>query len=390
MSKDMHRFKHISRFVIVLFSLQLLVQFVEAQVFEHPGGLHSRTQLETARIQIAAGTSSLVAAFEALLEQANLALERSPKAVEDFSVPGYYRDAKGHREVMGWLSDDSWAAYSCAIAYQLIEGNERIQYAEKASELLTAWARTNKRTSNDDGDLAMADAGAGLVFAAELLSHYDGWNKEEREAFKKWITNVYLISCQKIADRANNWGDWGMLGCIASHYLLDDKKGLDADIENIRKKIDKSIAADGHLPHETKRGKRGIWYTYFSLAPLTAACEVAANARGVDLYHFRGEDGAGIERALDYLLQYCREPERWPHYQQNDLRLANAKGYPGNLFEAMHGIYGKSEYESWIEDSRPIMVHGHHYAWAVPTLLRTVPPHEKVKERLHKPLKSTR
>jgi hypothetical protein len=36
------------------------------------------------------------------------------------------------------------------------------------------------------------------------------------------------------------------------------------------------------------------------------------------------------------------------------------------------------------------MVHGHHYAWAVPTLLRTVPPHEKVKERLHKSLKSTR
>ena len=60
----MHRFKHISRFVIVLFSLQLLVQFVEAQVFEHPGGLHSRTQLETARVQIAAATPSLVAAFE--------------------------------------------------------------------------------------------------------------------------------------------------------------------------------------------------------------------------------------------------------------------------------------------------------------------------------------
>ena len=291
---------------------------------------------------------------------------------------------------MGRLSDDSWAAYSCAIAYQLIEGNERIQYAEKASELLTAWAGTNKRTSNDDGDLAMADAGAGLVFAAELLAPYDGWNKEDREAFRKWITNVYLISCQRIAGRANNWGDWGILGCIASHYLLDDKKGLDADIENIRKKIDKSIAADGHLPHETKRGKRGIWYTYFSLAPLTAACEVAANAQGVDLYHFRGDDGAGIEQALDYLLQYCREPERWPHYQQNDLRLPNAKGYPGNLFEAMHGIYGKSEYESWIDDSRPIMVHGHHYAWAVPTLLRTVPPQEKVKERLHKSLKSAR
>jgi hypothetical protein len=39
----------------------------------------------------------------------------------------------------------------------------------------------------------------------------------------------------------------------------------------------------------------------------------------------------------------------------------------------MSGIYGKKEYEVWIKDARPIMLHGHHYAWTFPTLMSTQP-----------------
>ncbi len=122
-----------------------------------------------------------------------------------------------------------------------------------------------------------------------------------------------------------------------------------------------------------RRGRNGIWYTYFALAPLTAACQVAANARGVDLFHYKGADGAGIEEALDYLLRYSREPGEWPHCKGEDLALPGKRQWPGNLYEAMSGVYGKREYEAWIANARPIMVRGHHYAWAVPSLLRTAP-----------------
>lgn len=344
--------------------------FAEPQSFAHPGGLHSRSEIEAARRDIAAGEPIRTAAFAALMEQARRGLDSTPHPMADFNVPGYYVDAGGHREAMGRLSRDAWVAYSCALAYQLTEGEERTRYANKADEVLTAWAATNKKSSNADGDLAMADAGAGLLFAAELLADYPGWELSRRGAFGNWVTGVYLKSCEKIAGRSNNWGDWGLLGCIASHHFLDDATALDADIERVRRKIDQSIAADGHLPDETKRGKRGLWYTYFALAPMTSACQIAANARGVDLFHYRGEDGAGIERALDYLLRYCREPESWPHYREKDLNRPKPDGYPGNLFEAMYGIYGKKDYEGWIAGARPIMVYGHHYAWAVPTLLR--------------------
>ena len=222
----------------------------------------------------------------------------------------------------------------------------------------------------------MADAGVGLVLAAELMTDYDGWEKGQRAQFTEWLRNVYLKSCERIVGKSNNWGDWGVLGCIASHYFLDDALGLDADIERIRKTINHAIEADGHMPAETRRDKNGIWYTYFAIAPLTAACQIAYNARAVDLFHYKGKEGAGIEQALDYLLQYSREPQKWPHYRGEDLYLPKPGRWPGNLFEAMSGIYGKLEYEAWVEDARPIMVHGHHYAWAIPTLLRTVPPHK--------------
>lgn len=295
--------------IIVTFCIFLHNRPVGAQSFEHPGGLHSQSQLESVRKFILEGDLIRIKAYNAMMEQASQGLEKLPDPPSDFNVPGFYDDAEGHRKMMGRLSEDAWVAYSCAVAYQLTEGPERIQYAIKASEVLNAWATINKKTSNFDGDLAMADAGAGFVFAAELLRDYSGWEESERAAFRKWLREVYLNSCLLISERSNNWGDWGILGCIASHYYLDDAKALDADMEYIRKKIDESIAADGHMPQETKRGKRGIWYSYFALAPMTAACQIALNATGTDLFHFKGKDGAGIEEALDYLLRYCENPE---------------------------------------------------------------------------------
>jgi len=356
----------------------LLTGATGAAGFTHPGGLHSVSQIARTRAQIEAKEPLRCAAYAALLKQAALGLNRKPEAVADYNVPGYYKDARGHSEAMGRLSRDAWTAYACAVVYQLAIEKEPHPYANKAIEILNAWAVINKQTSNADGDLAMADAGIGLIFAAELMSSYDNWGSAERDLFRGWVKAVYLQSCTKITARANNWGDWGILGCIASHYFLDDEAALDKDIEHIRTRIDREIEADGSMPHEIKRGKNGIWYTYFSLAPLTAACQIAWEARQVNLFHYKGRDGAGIEEALDYLLPYCHNPQSWPHYREKDLSQPQPGNWPGNLYEAMANIYGRPDYADWVHKGRPVMVYGHHYAWALPTLLQTVaPPPEK-------------
>ena len=345
----------------------------EDSVYPHPGGFHTVSQVSAARSQIAAGEPLRVAAFEALLEQARQALQLIANPQESFTVPGFYRDAAGHNAAKKQLSDDVWAAYACAIAYQLSEGAARKEYADQSAAILTAWSRQNRGTCGDDGDLAMAYVGIGFVLAAELLLDYEGWQPEDLSAVKQWVRAVYLQSCQNIIERKNNWGDWGLVGSMASHYLLEERSALEADVERLRGRIDHAIAADGHMPLEVKRGKNSLWYTYFALSPLTTACEIARNVSGIDLFVYKGKDGAGIEDALDYFILYCREPKAWPHYREADLRIPSPQGYPGNLFDAMSAIYGKEVYGEWVEASRPIMMYDHHYTWSLPSLLPPMP-----------------
>jgi hypothetical protein len=131
-------------------------QAADPRTFVHPGGLHSRKQIATARAAVAAGKEPWAAAYKALMEQADLNLKREPAPIANFNVPGYYRKPKVHRERSKRLHADVWAAYSCALAYQLTAGKERSRYADKAVEVLGAWARVNTRTSGGDGRLVMS------------------------------------------------------------------------------------------------------------------------------------------------------------------------------------------------------------------------------------------
>jgi hypothetical protein len=323
---------------------------------------------------MAAGKGDVPAAWERVAREADRALERSPQAVVDFDVPGAYVDHEGHSKALAPLAGDAWIAYCCGVAYQLADASRRMLYADKAVEVLEAWAATNTRTSNHDGDLCMAYAGTGLVLAAELVADSDRWAARDRAAFAGWVGSVILGSCETITRRENNWGDWGILGCVTAHHFLDDRSGVEADIEHLRGRIDRQIEADGRMPLEIGRKAAGVWYTYFALAPLTAACQIAFNARGVDLFHDVGPRGGGVEKALDYLLSYCREPGRWPHHRGEPLvNSPTPSTWYGTLFEAMHGVYRKPAYGEWVRGSRPVMTHGHHYAWAVPTLLKPLP-----------------
>jgi hypothetical protein len=359
--------KLLHSFALILTALYLTFT-PRARAFEHPGGLHTKSQIAVVREKIIAEQQPWLDAYNALIEKAETNLEKPSNALKIFDVPGYYDDAEGHRAAMKRLSTDAWTAYSCAMAYQLTPGKERKRFAKKALYILNDWAKKNKATANYDGELAMADAGIGLVLAAELMIDYRKWRKRDRRKFGNWLNTVYLASADSIIQKENNWGDWGALGCIASHYFLDDADGVARDVEFLYKKIDHEIESDGSMPLETKRGSNGIWYTYFALAPLTAACHIGDNASGSDFFSFKGQDGGGIEEALDYLLIYCNNPKSWPHYSEQDLSLPKPNSWPGNLFEAMYRIYGKKEYELWIEKARPLMSYGHHYAWSFPTL----------------------
>lgn len=345
-------------FVLMLFSICRL------GFTQNSGGMHPDVQVDFVKERITNKDAPYYSAYLQLLSQADSALVRNDHALEDFNVPGFYQEPELHRANSRSLQSDSFDAYATALAYRL-SGDD--SYAEKAVSFLMAWANINQQYSNYDGSLVMAYSGTGLIIAAELLSDYDGWPVSEKEKFYFWAENVYKKACDEIRGRKNNWADWGRLGSILTASLLDDRAEIRENIRLIKSDLFHKIADDGHMPEEVRREANGIWYTYFSLAPITAACWVAYQEEGVDLFHLE-EEGKSLKKALDYLLYFSQNPDEWEWF--DGPRVASPGLWPYNLIEAMGGIYGEEKYEAYVQGVRPLIYPTHHFAWSFPTLMK--------------------
>ncbi len=328
-------------------------------------GTYTDYQLEQIREKIAAKEEPWYGAYKDLTAYIKTHFNDNFVVDEDFNVPGYYNDAEGHTKAKERLNAIGCMAYSCALAY-VLDGTPK--YAAKAVTLLNDWASKNKKISGDDGTLAMSYVGPSLVFAAELLTASGGWSGNVETTFKTWVKSVFIPTANSIRERDNNWGDWGMLASVASYNYLGETEEVENCMLMIRKRIENTILPTGEMPHETKREGNGVWYTYFALAPMTAACNIINNATGFDLYTYEGKDGQCIKKALDYLLYYYQNPEEWPHYDGN-LTFETGKTYwPYNLFEAMGVVYGEESYTKFAQSHGNNEATGHHYAWNFTTL----------------------
>ena len=343
--------------------LFLLLPF-SALPYEHPGGMHPKRQLEFVKKQLKQKKQPYYAAYLQLLGHADSALLKNTNALPDFNVPGFYKNAELHRANSKVLQNDAFNAYACALAYAL-SGEKK--FADKSLDFLMAWATTNTGYSNDDGSLVMAYSGTAFINAAELLYHYKGWPEKDREKFLSWARNVYRKAANEIRTKKNNWDDWGRLGSILTAHLLDDKAGIAENIRLIKSDLVHKIEADGHMPEEVRRQGNGIWYTYFSLAPITAAYWVALQTDGTNLFAYQ-EEGRSIKEALDYLYYHNQHPGEWKWFQNP--RTGSPDSWPGNLFEAMHGIYGDEKYAAFVKEARPLSYPYHHFAWTFPTLMK--------------------
>jgi hypothetical protein len=349
---------------IILLTCVFFALLRPAAGYDHPGGMHPKKQIDFVKEKIRQQQQPYYAAYLQLIAEADSALLAPTHALADFNVPGYYVDAQTHRLNSKGLQTDAFNAYACALAYQL-SGEKR--YASKARDILMAWAHTNKGYSDADGPLVMAYSGTALIIAAELLYHHKGWKAKDKERFRSWAGQVYRKAAQQIRTKKNNWADWGRLGAILTAHLLDDKADMAENIRLVKSDLFHKIAADGHMPEEVRRGSNGIWYTYFSLAPITAACWVVLQAEGTNLFDYQ-QEGRSLQTALDYLLHYTGHPDQWKWFENP--RPGSPASWPGNLFEAMQGIYKKEDYGAYAKQARPIVYPNHHFAWTFPTLMK--------------------
>ena len=346
---------------LLLFSVLFLGAFGDS--FAHQSAMHPYGQIRYVRMLISKKAEPCYSAYLQLRNKADSLLGTCDHALADFSVPGFYIDPEGHRKSKRALSDDGFAAYACALAYRLSDDR---RYGEKACFFLDAWASKNQSYSGADGELVMTYSGTALLIAAELMFDSPIWEEADRQKFNYWVERVYRQAANSIRIRKNNWGDWGRFGSLLCASLFNDDKELSTNIKLIKSDLEQRIAPDGRMIEEIKRGKNGIWYSYFSLTPITASCWIIYNSTGENLF-ISLKEGARIKSALDYLLYYSKHPSEWKWF--SNPRSGENEPWPENLFEAMSGIYKEKDYIDFVKDERPIVYSFHHYAWTFPSLM---------------------
>lgn len=308
-----------------------------------------------------------------LLHVANEGMSVSCHAVPSWHIPGFYFDTTGHQTAKRLLEADAQSACTAALAYRFT--GESI-YADKAAELIDGWATVNKKLAGDDGPLVSAYLGTGLIQAAELIKHYPGWPKENKDQFISWMSEVFLPAWVTIPLR-NNWWSWSLYARLSLFRFMDDQARFAEAAAHLKEHIDNSLAPSGLIPEETMRGSNSIWYHYFSLAPITAAMKLIHDTTGENLFHWTSPGGANIKTALDKLFYYADgHIEEWPYDKDQKFPEPLASdSWPLDLFEAMSKVYKEPEYERFVAPYRPItgnknLSSGYYqsYAWIFPEL----------------------
>lgn len=345
----------------------ITIAFLSFLCFVHGyGGNHSMHPLKQVNYvlkQIKAQHEPYYSAYQQLIHDADSILAVPHHALVDFAVPGFYVNPEEHRANSLALQQDAYAAYCSALAYTL---SGKIEYGEKACYFLNAWASTNKKYSEHDGVLVMTYSGSAFLMAAELMTDDPLWGNKEKEDFRKWVKHIYQHAANTIRVHKNNWADWGRFGSLLAASFLNEKEEITENLRLIKSDLFHKITADGSMPEETRRGNNGIWYTYFSLAPMTGACWLIYNLTGENLFNLE-QNGTSIKKAVDYMAYYNKHPQEWkwdknPNTGKNEI-------WPDNLLEAIAKIYNDKSYMEYVKGKRPIIYRTHHFCWTFPTLM---------------------
>ncbi|MEK4877933.1 carbohydrate-binding protein [Paenibacillus sp. FSL R5-0908] len=359
--------------VILVFSFA-----VSALAYSHPGGIVTADEFAVIKAKVNANLSPWKEAYNVMMRDADNGLLVQNHAVATWNVPGFYADPAGHIAAKGGLEQDTQAAYAGALAYRFT-GDAK--YADKAVELMNAWAVTNKAMGMTDAPLASAYVGVGMINAADLLKDYSGWRAAEQAQFQSWIRAVWLPKWIAHKDE-NNWGDWMRYAKLAFYHYTDNETAFNDEVVKLKNKIDEAIDDRSFLPAEGTRGSNSMWYHYFALSPMTASAEIVLHATGEDLFHWESPSGKSLKKASDNLLYYANgHVSEWPNEyggKQVYSTFLNNNSFPLNMYEALADIYQDPQYEIYVSPYRPIggNINGdtgfyHNHAWVYPTLLRT-------------------
>jgi hypothetical protein len=359
----------------------------DAAAYSHPGSLY--TQGLYADSYVAGALSNAepwATAYRDMISKSDSCLNHeSQLAVEHttflngkrvFMVPGFYSQDKGaaHIAKSKPLADDAYYALLCAMRW-MYTGDA--SYQQKAIDLLAPWTQTTV-SSAEDTYLVMTYAGVGLLLAADILRW--GGDGTWFAPFKTWATAQFHVAAStKYTDSVNNHRSWGLYGELVYAHLVDNETLFRSRTDQLYAHINASIDGDGFMPREVERENNGLWYTAFSLAPISSAVQAVNNVLGSSVAPPAGTNER-LRHAIQNFIYYNAHPAEWTGYQPM------SSTHVTSLYEGLAGMLTSQELSVKAVPERPILggqrsdgSGTQFFAWNFPTLMRplhaaTLPP----------------
>jgi hypothetical protein len=253
----------------------------------------------------------------------------------------------------------SYHVDTLALAYYL-SGEEK--YAAHAARLLKAWfideeTKMNPHLTYGQSIRGICDGrGIGIIEtrnflrainAVGLLQQSPSWTGSDQAKLESWFKNYldWLLNSQHGRDegsQANNHGThYDVQVAFFSLFVREDDIAKQILTDSAPNRIAK-IEPDGRQPLELARTKA----LGYSTMNLDAMMDLAAMGEtfGIDLWHYQTKDGRGIRTALDFLVPFYTQPEKWPYPQIQPLEWDLAM----NVLRRGAWAYTKPEYEQTI------------------------------------------
>lgn len=205
--------------------------------FVHPGALHTAQDFERINTHVANADEPWNTTWTLLTESSYAQSSYQPRQQETV-----YRGANGvNAENYPNLYHDAAAAYQLAIRWRI---SNDTSYADAAINILSSWALTlTTIDGTSDKFLASGLYGYQLANAAELMTDYSGWDKDNKTATANMLTNVFASmnavflkdhNTQDYYHYYANWDQCNLASLIAIGIFTDNQTMYDDAVNYVR------------------------------------------------------------------------------------------------------------------------------------------------------------
>ncbi|GGE54589.1 alginate lyase [Agaricicola taiwanensis] len=302
------------------------------------------------------------AAYQSLLQRADLALTRGPYSVvhktgvpaggsraDYMSLGSYWWPDESGPEGAPYIRKDGHAnperttdrydlqrleAFSLdtqnlALAYYF---SDDPRYAKHAAKLIKAWFITPDTRMNPNLRFAQGIPGRaegrsygiidtlrllGVVESIGLLAPSPEISPAELAALKQWFRDYtgWLkthVNGQDAGKAKNNHGSWYDTQLMSFALFAGDlETAREVAEEAGERRIATQIAPNGTMPHEIER-TRSLLYSIYATQALTAVATLG-ECVGLDLWHYAGPDNQTIRTSVDFLAAFAGREAEWPY-----------------------------------------------------------------------------